>query len=216
MKNKIYFLISILLNIFLCGYIILTKFSTNTDASILASRNTNDKILFIGNSIIAKCNWNELLENPDIINDGIGGITSSEILIRLNEFLNTNPKKIFFEMGSNDVQKNAHLQDIINNFYNILYAVRIKSPYTKVYFISVLPNEKLYSENRIELNERIDQLNSNIELFCKRYNAVYVEVNSLLKNKTGQLSHEYSLDGTHLTPLGYEKIKNKINFYIKN
>ncbi len=214
MRKKTYFLISIILNIFLLGYIIYIKSSKNNqELALYRKYKTSDTILFIGNSIIARCNWNELLDSKNIINDGVGGITSYEIFLKLSGLLKTNPKKIFFEMGSNDIYRNAYLQDVMDNFHNILYTVKIKCPLAKIYFMSVLPNE----ESRIEfrgINGRIDDLNSTIEVFCKKYNVVYVDVNSLLKNNDGKLSHEYSLDGSHLTPLGYEKIKYKMKFYL--
>ena len=212
MKKDMYLLVSVVLNIVLLGYLFFTRPSSGTPPNTVSERTqTTDKILFIGNSIIARCNWNELLENPNIVNEGVGGITSGEIFMRMDEFLVGNPKKIFFEMGSNDIRTNARLQEIINAFHNCLHTIRIKNPFTKVYFFSVLPVVEHPNADGIRLNDKIDQLNSNIEIFCKRYKAEYVEINSILKDNSGGLAPPYSLDGTHLTPAGYEAIKSKIS-----
>jgi lysophospholipase L1-like esterase len=217
MKKDTYLFLSVVLNVILLGYVFLNRHSTGTEVVAVPQRtNTSEKILFIGNSIIAKCNWNELLDNPHIVNDGVGGITSSEIFMRLNEFLTMTPKKIFFEMGINDIKSNAGLQQIINSYYNTLKSIRIRYPFTKVYFFSVLPVVELHAADGIRLNEKIDQLNSNMQIFCQRYKAQYIEINSLLKNTAGELSVEYSLDGTHLSPAGYQAIKDKINLYVND
>jgi lysophospholipase L1-like esterase len=220
MKKDPYFLASVALNVVLVAYIYFTRSSPEplpqkTTVS-QEGNNTTDSILFIGNSIMANCNWNELLQNKYIVNDGVGGITSEEILLRLTSFLKNNPRKVFFEMGLNDIHRNSRLQEIINNFYNILKATRLKSPLTKIYFFSVLPVEEKVDGQDVPVNEKIDQLNKNTELLCKRYNAIYMDLNPLLKDGQGQLQHECSLDGSHLTLLGYEKLKDKINSFIND
>lgn len=177
----------------------------------------DNRVLFIGNSIFERNNWAEKMHNPNIINLGQGGITSYEILVRLNGLMTGYPKKIFFEMGSNDINKEAGLQDIINNFNNIIYEVRMMSPFTKIYILSILPVNRSFDGGNVGFiydNDRVDQLNTALVPFCKKYGVTLVEVNSLLKDKDGNLALEYTVDGTHLNDEGYARITGKINSFV--
>lgn len=170
----------------------------------------DNRILFIGNSIIKSGNWNQLLNNNDIVNLGISGISSYEIFMQFDALFKGKPKKVFFEMGINDIRKAAPLQVLMENFHRILYAVKSKSPLTKIYFISVMPiNHAMESPKNPILahNDMIDQLNNTIKSFTEKFGVNYIEVNSLLKDKEGNLDPNYSIDGVHLNALGYEKIK---------
>lgn len=59
----------------------------------------NSDVIFLGDSITDKCEWTELLENPNIKNRGISGDTTERILNRLDEIVESKPKQIFLMVG---------------------------------------------------------------------------------------------------------------------
>lgn len=59
--------------------------------------NDTGKIIFLGNSITAGCDWHELFGNGNIKNRGIGGDIINGVIERIDEVVN--PKKIFLMMG---------------------------------------------------------------------------------------------------------------------
>jgi lysophospholipase L1-like esterase len=216
--NNNWFFFSLLLNVALVGYVI---YQQNTikkiESSITDKFKTDNRILFIGNSIFAENDWAKQLNNPNITNLGIGGITSFEIQMRLNALMMGSPSKIFFEMGSNDINKGAGLQDIMNNFNNIIYEIRLTSPFTKVYILSILPVNRDFGGGNVEFtydNDKVDQLNETVEAFCKKFGVDFVNANPLLKDNEGRLSLQYTRDGAHLTTAGYERIKELMKHYL--
>jgi lysophospholipase L1-like esterase len=217
-SKNVYLSISVILNIILCGYLVNQyRYIKKMETVLVDNYKPDNRVLFIGNSIFERCNWAEKMHNQNIVNLGVGGITSIEILIRLNGLVKGYPKKVFFEMGSNDINKGAGLQDIIKNFNNIIYEVRMVSPFTKIYLLSVTPVNRDFEGGNVEFtydNDKVDQLNETLTAFCKKYGITFVEVNSLLKNAEGKLSSDYTVDGIHLSDKGYNKILDKINNYV--
>ena len=63
-------------------------------------------------------------------------------------------------------------------------------------------------------NEHIIKLNKSIKKMCKKYNIKYIDVYSSLLDDQGNLKKIYSIDGLHLTDLGYYKVTKVIKKYI--
>ena len=61
------------------------------------------KIIMLGNSITAECEWAELMQNPDIINRGVIADGTGDILARLDSIIAAKPNKIFLLIGVNDL-----------------------------------------------------------------------------------------------------------------
>ena len=59
----------------------------------------NVKVIMLGDSLTAKANWKELLNQEGIINLGINGDTTKDILFRLDTVVEINPKIVFFNGG---------------------------------------------------------------------------------------------------------------------
>lgn len=60
-------------------------------------------IIFVGDSITDDCEWEELIDNPDILNRGIDVDTLEEFIARLPEITRHDASKIFIEIGSSDL-----------------------------------------------------------------------------------------------------------------
>ncbi len=172
------------------------------------------RIIMLGNSITAECEWAELLENPNILNRGIIGDGTSDILNRLDDVIAMKPKKIFLLIGVNDLLF-LPLSKISENYEKIVNRLLLESPNTKLYLESVLPVHNDFRRNGIK-NEDIDILNKNIEQIAQKHGQVFINLNEKFKNTEGGLNPEYSIDGIHLNGKGYLLFKEIILPYISN
>ena len=171
-------------------------------------------IIMLGNSITAECEWSELLENSNILNRGIIGDGTTDILNRLDDVIAMKPKKVFLLIGVNDLQY-LPLSKITENYEKIVNRLLLELPNTKLYLESVLPVHNSFRRNGMK-NEHIDILNKNIEQIAQKRGQVFINLNEKFKNTVGELNPEYSMDGIHLNGKGYLLFKDVILPYINN
>ena len=181
------------------------------------------RIIMLGNSITAECEWAELLDNPKVLNRGVIGDGTTDILNRLADVIVMKPKKIFLLIGVNDLLY-LPLSKIIKNYEKIVNRLLLESPNTKLYLESVLPVHNSFRRNGMK-NEDIDILNKNIEQIAQKQSLTYINLNTKFKSilvtasgawLEGGLNPEYSIDGIHLNGKGYLLFKDIISPYINN
>ena len=115
-------------------------------ASVFEQLNiSSDNIVFIGNSITQGNEWCEVFNNPNILNRGISGALSSEVLENLPHFIKGNPKKIFLMIGTNE---NANPDVVIPNITSIIEIIKRDSPNTEIYIQSILPTRRNNDEKK--------------------------------------------------------------------
>src|ERR1700761_8753298 len=83
------------------------------------------KIIMLGNSLMYKAHWDELLNRGDIGNRGIGSDITEGYLHRLNYVLDCHPRICFIEGGINDLELHypvdttiAHLEMILDSLHS--------------------------------------------------------------------------------------------------
>ena len=171
------------------------------------------KIIMLGNSITAECEWAELMQNSDIINRGIIADGTSDILERLDPIITAKPRKVFLLIGVNDLMF-LTLPQIQNLYAQIVLRLVTETPTTQLYLESILPIHNDLRRNGMK-NEDIDTLNKAIQLIAKKYGATFIDLNSKFKNTEGSLRTEFSLDGIHLNGEGYLLFKDILQPYFQ-
>ncbi len=175
--------------------------------------NTKDEIIMLGNSITDQCEWHELFNNPNIKNRGIGGDDTDGILERLDEVIESKPKKIFIMAGTNDLAYSKSVDYIINNYKKIINKILESTPETKLYIESVLPVDYAIHFTR-PINDII-KINSELEAIAAEKGLIYIDLFNVLKTDDNKLNPEYSYDGLHLNGKGYQAWKKVIIKYIE-
>lgn len=171
------------------------------------------KIVFLGDSITDGSEWNELFNQPDLINRGISGDTTEGVLHRIDHICALKPSKIFILIGTNDLGKGNSIRKIINNYDQIIRTIKQYSPQTKLFVQSVFPvNEKILHSKRT--NQDIILLNKKLEKLANVNQVNYIDVHSALLSKQHQLHPHFSYDGLHLNGLGYLQWKKVLERYI--
>jgi lysophospholipase L1-like esterase len=164
-------------------------------------------IVFLGNSITERAQWQELLQGRTLLNRGIGGDNTFGVLARLDGILADKPKKIFLDIGINDIGRGLPLTVIGNNYQRIIEKIRSASPGTKLFLQSVLPmNDSVltaaYLKNK---KDTVLALNRIIIDLAAKYGLTYVDLhNDVFKDGNGDLKRELTIDGIHLRPAAYE------------
>lgn len=97
---------------------------------------------------------------------------------------------------------------IVNNIFTIVERVKTKSPETKIYVHSILPtNDNVKDEYPAAFNKNGQSILVNLELErnAKERMFTYVDLNGVLRDKSGKLDVKYAEpDGLHLNQTGYE------------
>ncbi len=174
---------------------------------------TENEIIFLGNSISDNCEWAELFQNPNVKNRGIGGDDTDGVLERIGEVVSSKPSKVFILIGTNDLAYGKTVDHIITNYHKILDSISQKSPETEIYIQSVLPVDEAVHWTRKMSDIRL--INEKLQVLASEKDLVYVDLFPLFVNSENKLNPEYSIDGLHLNARGYLLWKDQIIEFVK-
>jgi lysophospholipase L1-like esterase len=163
-------------------------------------------IVFLGNSITDRVDWNELLGMSNVHNRGISGDITFGVLERLSEVTEGKPAKVFILIGINDISRNIPDNVIANNYRKIVQRIKKESPQTKIYFQTLLPvnNEFTQFKNHYNKDEHILWLNEQIKVLGKQEKINVIDLYPHFLDNQKKLDKKYTLDGLHLNADGYK------------
>lgn len=234
-EKKVYpkFLLFILITINLCLIMLMiyhfktfnhneVKTVTNTK-KIVIKENVDNNYLFLGDSITNRYNLDKYYKNTPVVNSGIGGNQTTDILDDMNNRAYIyNPTKVFLLIGTNDIAIDRTNEEIVNNIEKIIKGIKKNRQSCKIYLESIYPinstdNEKInHGIVGPRTNKRIKEINSELEELSKKLNITYIDMYSELVDDNGNLKIEYTTEGLHLTDEGYEKVTGILMKYIDN
>lgn len=186
-----------------------STYRPNTYAQRVANfRNYTDSesdIIFLGNSITAYADWNELLNFPQARNRGISGDITFGVLERLDEVTEGKPSKIFILIGTNDIARNIPDSVILDNYRRIITIIKSASPKTKIYFNTILPVNKTFPDKaHFNKDEHIAAVNEGLKKLCARENITLIDIHPHFLNAEKMMDKQYTYDGLHLNAAGYQ------------
>jgi len=174
----------------------------------LIGRSKSD-VLFIGDSLIDNAEWHELINANKVINRGIQGTTTENLITLLPVINLSEAPTVVLMIGINDIKREYSVKIITENYERIID--NLVSRHGSVFVTSLL----LDSDNQIHLRKVIS-LNTAINNIAKKYpTAKYIDLYKQL-TINGKLSSEYSVDGTHLNGKGYQQWSLLLNNSIGN
>lgn len=167
-------------------------------------------VVFAGDSITYRCQWNEIFPELSVKNRGIPSDTTEGLKARIDSIIQVKPKKVFIMIGINDLAREVEDREIIDNYCNIVDAL-LEVPDIELYVESILP----VSENGGISKEKIIEINGLIAGMCKEKGIDYIDLHQYFTDEKGWLAEQYSTeDGVHITARGYECWKNSIKDYV--
>ena len=181
----------------------------------------DENFVFLGDSITELYPINEFYEGLPVVNSGVGGYTTEDILRTLDEKVyKYNPTKVFLLVGINDLRYEKSVDDIFNNIVKIVSKINKNRPAAKVYVESIYPvnnsdNEKINSTSvEHRSNKDINEINNRLKEYYEDTNVTYIDINKHLLDKKNMLKLEYTEEGVHLTPVAYIKVTKLLLPYL--
>ena len=159
-------------------------------------------IVFLGDSLTNACEWHEFFRTIRLKNRGISGDTTNGLLNRIEEVIESKPRKVFIMIGINDLNQGRSVDEIFNNYNIILKYFHEKTSQTEVFVQSILPlNEQKFPNNQV--NYKIIELNAKLKNLAQEFSFHYIDLYSSLLDNNNQLDARYTIDGIHLNGQGY-------------
>lgn len=181
------------------------------------------EVAFMGNSITE--GWfnqhPEFFKKNNFAGRGIGGQTSSEMLVRFRQdIINLHPGAVAILAGTNDIAMNNGYIALENTFQNIVSMCELaKFNGIKVLLCSVTPSAGFNWRPQVEPAKIIPKLNAMLREYAEATEGVeYVDYFSPMADADGAMRADYSPEGTHPNGEGYKVMEriivraiNKIN-----
>lgn len=165
-----------------------------------------NNIVFLGNSITDFGLWAEFFgDNPDIVNRGIQGIESPEVLEHLALIGEGHPRKLFLMIGINDFE---HPQTVVPNIRKMVTLMQERSPQTEIYVQSILPC------NIEKRKTTPTTLNPQIKALCEELGVTYIDVFKAMAGTGTAMPSNMTDDQLHPNILGYRVWCNTIKEYV--
>ncbi|MGA9271699.1 MAG: GDSL-type esterase/lipase family protein [Lutimonas sp.] len=168
-------------------------------------------VVFMGNSIIQ--GWKQadpdFFSNPKLLNKGIGGQTTPQMLSRFErDVISVNPKTVLILAGTNDIAGNTGeitLPEIRDNIEKM--AQMAVDNQIQVILCSVLPAFDYPWRPDRQPDVKIPELNALIKKLADEKNLHYLDYFSAMTDHRNGLPKEFALDGVHPTSMGYGVMK---------
>lgn len=176
-------------------------------------------VIFIGNSLTQNFELAELFRRSDLKNRGIIGDMIPGVIDRLSPIINSQPSKIFIEIGINDLGRGYSEERVFSNYEILLDTLKSSCKNTKIYVQSILPTGK-FSETYPtycgrEINTIIESVNSKLEKAAIKRGMYYIDLHRHFE-KNGYLNDKYSVDGVHINGQGYLLWTKILKPYLKD
>lgn len=195
------------------------QFNANS-ASVYTTKDDEIKVVFMGDSITEE--WYE--QHPDFfnlnsfINRGVSGEITQQMLSRFDlDVISLQPDVVFILAGTNDIAENAGpvtLEMILHNL-TTMTEMAIDNR-IKVVLCSVLPAYDYPWRTGLQPNHKIPQLNGMIKQLCLEKEIVYLDFFGTMNDGNNGLIEDYTYDGVHCTPAGYDLMESLVLPVIAN
>ena len=172
----------------------------------------NDNTVFLGDSITDFYNVNRYFNEYNIVNSGISGNTTKDILNDLdNRVYRYNPSKVVLLIGINNfLNEDDSVEVVVNDIEEITKKINKKLPNCKIYVESIYPINSdwkdKHNSNVPEIDEikpKIIETNNRLKKMCKDNNYEYLDIFKLLRTEDDLLDSEYTDDGLHPNDQAY-------------
>lgn len=168
-----------------------------------------NRVVFFGDSITDIWKIDESFPGKPYVNRGIGGQTTSQMLVRFRQdVIDLQPKAVVILAGTNDIAGNSgpiSNEDIEANYADFAELARTHN--IRVIFSSVLPVNN-YTPRAADFfaqrpMSRILALNKWLKEYCASNNLIYLDYFPAMADEKGLLRRDLADDGLHPNKAGF-------------
>jgi lysophospholipase L1-like esterase len=179
------------------------------DAALTPPAPNENRVVFFGDSITDIWKLDDSFPGKHYVNRGIGGQTTSQMLVRFRQdVIDLQPKILVILAGTNDVAGNTgpiSNKDIEANLASMADLAKVHG--IRVIFSSILPVNN-YTPEAQEFfasrpPERILALNDWLKGYCEKNGLTYLDYFSAMVDDKGLLKRDLAKDGLHPDQAGF-------------
>lgn len=181
-----------------------------------------DNFVFLGDSITDFYPLEEFYDNLPVVNSGVSGYKTTDILSRIDSMVTIyNPTKVFLLIGTNDVPTSSE-DEIVENIQQIIEEIHKKRPKAKVYLESILPVNRSDDEKidhgmvGTRENPKIQSINKKLKEYAEEENITFINLYDEFVDEKNEMTLKYTTEGLHLSSLGYLKLTNILLPYLQD
>jgi lysophospholipase L1-like esterase len=165
------------------------------------------RVVFLGDSITDMWNLTQYFPGKPYVNRGIGGQTTSQMLVRLfPDVINLHPSVVIILAGTNDIARNTGPQTIGMIQDNFRAIVELLQKHNIAVVLCSLTPISDYTRAKQSVQRPpsdIQALNNWLKNYAEQVHASYVDYYSALADVGGFLKEGHSGDGLHPNDKGY-------------
>jgi lysophospholipase L1-like esterase len=173
--------------------------------------------VFLGDSLTSEAQLGELfgeavaqkLLNAPLLNRGVPGDTTSDVLARLDEVTARSPERILLLIGANDLFQELEPEGIRDRLTTIWERVQSASPNTQLTLLSLIPVRES-ARKLAGTNKKFANFNVVLEQLARQRSLEFIDLFAAFVDHDGQLDSSLTYDNVHLKPAGYWVWRNAI------
>ena len=188
----------------------------NANAAVIPPVKGETRVVFIGDSITDI--WDEkgfggFFPGKPYINRGIGGQTTSQMLLRFHaDVIDNRPSVVVLLAGTNDISGNTGPMSLKQTGDNISAMSEFARAHRiRVVLSSVLPvsdsvrkeNGEFYIQTRSRPPSKIKEMNEWLKAFAERNGYTYLDYYAAMVDENEAISEGLTFDGLHPNAKGY-------------
>jgi lysophospholipase L1-like esterase len=153
-------------------------------------------IALVGDSLTAGGDWDAWLPDRAVLNLGVAGDTTDDVLARIDGVVQAEPESVALMVGTNDLGTRRSVEHLVRNVEYLLVSLRRDLPGARMLVQSILPRGR-------EFADQIQDANRHLRQFAPTVNAQYLDLWPAFAQEDGEIDPAYSDDRLHLTEDGY-------------
>lgn len=180
--------------------------------------------VFTGSSLMEQFPLNEMLQGEvlpyRVYNRGMSGFVAPQLLQVLDVcVVELAPAHVFLNIGTNDMSRPDYRQEALLACYRrILEEILSHVPGVKLHLLAYYPvNPDLEGQEgwaaealRHRTNQVLREANRGVEALAREMGAEYLDLNAPLLDSQGRLRAQYTKEGIHLYPAGYQAVLGEL------
>ena len=182
------------------------------------------QVVFTGSSLMEQFPLNEMLQGEAlpyrVYNRGMSGFVAPQLLQVLDVCVyELAPAHVFLNIGTNDMSRPDYRQEALLACYRrILEEILSHVPGVKLHLLAYYPvNPDLEGQEgwaaealRYRTNQVLREANRGVEALAREMGAEYLDLNAPLLDGQGRLKAQYTQEGIHLYPAGYQAVLGEL------